>query len=131
MKAFVARGRALHARRRSGAARPQCDGANDGDGIMTTPDCRWGDAGFLVAICAAIWLFFYYVPAHGEEPKIEDSWWYDFCVPIRDGDREWFMKELDKREIKSFGTKCGTLRGVDLRWFVDELRKRGYDVHWK
>jgi hypothetical protein len=96
--------------------------------------CRWGDAG-LVAICAAIWLFFYYVPAHGEEPEIEDSRLYDFCVPIRDSDVEWFRKELDKRavRIKSPGTKesgqwCGTLRGADLRWLMDELRKRGYDA---
>jgi hypothetical protein len=83
-------------------------------------------------ICAAVWLSFYSVPAHGEEPKIEDTSWYDFCVPIRDADLEWFTKELDKREIKPSATKagrwCGTLRGADLRWFADELRKRGYDA---
>jgi hypothetical protein len=94
---------------------------------------RKGLKPFVVPICAAIWLFFHYVPAHGEEPKIEDSWWYDFCVPIRDADLEWLIKALDEHPIKSSkppspGRWCGTLSGADLRWYVDELRKRGYDM---
>ena len=94
--------------------------------------CRWDDAGFLVAICAAIWLFFYYVPAHGEGPKIEDSVLYSFCAPpIRDPDLEWFTKLTKERPVtikpSVTGRWCATLLGADLRWLVDELRKRGYD----
>jgi hypothetical protein len=94
--------------------------------------CRWGDAGFLVAICAAIWLFFYCVPAHGEGPKIEDSMLYTICgPPIREiQDLEWFTKFTKEHTvvIKPSGTgRCATLLGADLRWLVDELRKRGYD----
>jgi hypothetical protein len=52
------------------------------------------------AICLAVWLFFYHVPAHSE-PDMQDDAWYDICITVSGKDAKWLRQQMTEHGIKT------------------------------
>jgi hypothetical protein len=87
----------------------------------------------LPATCIAVWLFFYYLPAHSE-PDMQDEVWYDVCLNAMGQDAKWIRQQITERGIElgqremqdtEWYDVCFTASGKDAKWIRQQIAERG------